>query len=469
MVPKEKQDTPTYYRKEQTTMSSTPSPKSQKMTEGNITKLLITFALPLFVGNLFQQFYNTVDSIVVGNFVSKTALAAVGSTDCIINTIIGFFTGLSTGAGVVIAHSFGSGNDKALHRAVHTTIALTLVLSVVFTIAGLLLSPVFLQLMDTPEDVLPEASQYLRIYFAGISGLMLYNMGSGILRAVGDSRRPLYILMVCALGNIFFDLLFVIVFHAGVEGVAYATILSQWISAILVLVILTREKSSYRLIWKDLHIHKGTAMSIFRIGFPAGLQIAVTSFSNVFVQSYINHFGADCMSGWTAYTKIDQLMFLPMQSLALSATTFVGQNYGAGRLDRVKRSVWVTLAIGVIYTLCTGAALLAGQDAILHLFTADEAVVTYGKLAMRWFCPFYFLLSILHGLAGAVRGTGASIPPMVVLLVSLCLFRVVWIQFLLPFFSGIEGVFILYPVSWGLGALLMILYAWKGKWMEYHT
>ena len=216
-------------------MSSTPSPKSQKMTEGNITKLLITFALPLFVGNLFQQFYNTVDSIVVGNFVSKTALAAVGSTDCIINTIIGFFTGLSTGAGVVIAHSFGSGNDKALHRAVHTTIALTLVLSVVFTIAGLLLSPVFLQLMDTPEDVLPEASQYLRIYFAGISGLMLYNMGSGILRAVGDSRRPLYILMVCALGNIFFDLLFVIVFHAGVEGVAYATILSQWISAILVL------------------------------------------------------------------------------------------------------------------------------------------------------------------------------------------------------------------------------------------
>lgn len=267
MVPKEKQDTPTYYRKEQTTMSSTPSPKSQKMTEGNITKLLITFALPLFVGNLFQQFYNTVDSIVVGNFVSKTALAAVGSTDCIINTIIGFFTGLSTGAGVVIAHSFGSGNDKALHRAVHTTIALTLVLSVVFTIAGLLLSPVFLQLMDTPEDVLPEASQYLRIYFAGISGLMLYNMGSGILRAVGDSRRPLYILMVCALGNIFFDLLFVIVFHAGVEGVAYATILSQWISAILVLVILTREKSSYRLIWKDLHIHKGTAMSIFRIGF----------------------------------------------------------------------------------------------------------------------------------------------------------------------------------------------------------
>lgn len=195
----------------------------------------------------------------------------------------------------------------------------------------------------------------------------------------------------------------------------------------------------------------------------------VISFSNVLVQASVNSYGAAAMAGFAAYMKIDGFNILPVSSISMAATTFVGQNYGAGRLDRVKRSVWVTLAIGVIYTLCTGAALLAGQDAILHLFTADEAVVTYGKLAMRWFCPFYFLLSILHGLAGAVRGTGASVPPMVVLLVSLCLFRVVWIQFLLPFFSGIEGVFILYPVSWGLGAVLMILYAWKGKWMEYHT
>ena len=248
-----------------------------------------------------------------------------------------------------------------------------------------------------------------------------------------------------------------------------ATIIAQAASAVLVLAVLLRTDSCVRGELRRLRVHWDMLKKIVRVGIPAALQMAVTAFSNVFVQSYINRFGADCMSGWTAYTKIDQLMFLPMQSLALSATTFVGQNYGAGRLDRVKRSVWVTLAIGVIYTLCTGAALLAGQDAILHLFTADEAVVTYGKLAMRWFCPFYFLLSILHGLAGAVRGTGASIPPMVVLLVSLCLFRVVWIQFLLPFFSGIEGVFILYPVSWGLGALLMILYAWKGKWMEYHT
>ena len=203
------------------------------MTEGNIAKQLILFALPLLVGNLFQQLYNTVDSIVVGNYVSKTALAAVGSTDCIINTIIGFFSGLSTGAGVVISHNFGSRDDKALHCTVHTTIALTLVLAVFFTIAGLFLSPFFLRLMDTPEDVLPESSRYLTIYFAGVSGLMLYNMGAGILRAVGDSTRPLYILIVCAITNIILDLVFVIVFHMGVSGVAYATIISQWISTSL--------------------------------------------------------------------------------------------------------------------------------------------------------------------------------------------------------------------------------------------
>ena len=440
-------------------MSSTPSPKSQKMTEGNITKLLITFALPLFVGNLFQQFYNTVDSIVVGNFVSKTALAAVGSTDCIINTIIGFFTGLSTGAGVVIAHSFGSGNDKALHRAVHTTIALTLVLSVVFTIAGLLLSPVFLQLMDTPEDVLPEASQYLRIYFAGISGLMLYNMGSGILRAVGDSRRPLYILMVCALGNIFFDLLFVIVFHAGVEGVAYATILSQWISAILVLVILTREKSSYRLIWKDLHIHKGTAMSIFRIGFPAGLQIAVTSFSNVFVQSYINHFGADCMSGWTAYTKIDQLMFLPMQSLALSATTFVEQNLGAGDTPRAQQGVRRALGISLAVTAVLMVPVLVFAPQLTAFFNRKAEVVAYGTLLLRYISPFYLLCCINQIYSGALRGAGNSQVPMVIMLGSFVVFRQIYLYIVSHFITNtLLPLAMGYPAGWLVCSAATLLY-----------
>ena len=364
MVPKEKQDTPTYYRKEQTTMSSTPSPKSQKMTEGNITKLLITFALPLFVGNLFQQFYNTVDSIVVGNFVSKTALAAVGSTDCIINTIIGFFTGLSTGAGVVIAHSFGSGNDKALHRAVHTTIALTLVLSVVFTIAGLLLSPVFLQLMDTPEDVLPEASQYLRIYFAGVSGLMLYNMGSGILRAVG-------------------------------------------------------------------------------------------------VQSYINHFGSSCMAGWTTYGKLDKFCLLPIQSIGLAVTTFVGQNLGADNMKRARKGTTVALFISIATALILMAPVIIFAPFLASLFTNEPEVLTYGIHFIRLMMPFYLAISFNQIFANALRGAGNSVTPMVIMMGSFIVFRQIYLYFISKYFNNITATALGYPLGWVLCSILLIIYYWK--------
>ena len=435
--------------------------KTKTLTEGTPWKQILLFSIPIFWGNIFQLLYSLVDTKIVGSTLGTEALAAVGSTDCIINTIIGFFTGLSTGAGVVIAHSFGSGNDKALHRAVHTTIALTLVLSVVFTIAGLLLSPVFLQLMDTPEDVLPEASQYLRIYFAGISGLMLYNMGSGILRAVGDSRRPLYILMVCALGNIFFDLLFVIVFHAGVEGVAYATILSQWISAILVLVILTREKSSYRLIWKDLHIHKGTAMSIFRIGFPAGLQIAVTSFSNVFVQSYINHFGSSCMAGWTTYGKLDKFCLLPIQSIGLAVTTFVGQNLGADNMKRARKGTTVALFISIATALILMAPVIIFAPFLASLFTNEPEVLTYGIHFIRLMMPFYLAISFNQIFANALRGAGNSVTPMVIMMGSFIVFRQIYLYFISKYFNNITATALGYPLGWVLCSILLIIYYWK--------
>ena len=440
---------------------------ARDMTQGSIVMQLVAFSLPLMLGNIFQMLYNTVDSVVVGNFVGTEALAAVGSTTMIVNIMVFFFNGFATGASVVIARRFGARDNESLHTAIQTTMAATFILAVLFTVLGLLSVDPMLRLMATPDDVFDHAALYLRIYIGGFSGLVIYNMCSGILRAVGDTTRPLYFLVLTSVLNIVLDLFFVLNLKAGIAGVAYATIISQFISAGLTLVVLTCTKDVYRMDWRELKIDRAVLGEIIQVGLPAGIQSIVTAVSNVFVQSYINVFGSLCMAGWSAYNKLDQFVLLPMQSFAMASTTFVGQNYGAGRLDRVKRSVWVTLAIGVIYTLCTGAALLAGQDAILHLFTADEAVVTYGKLAMRWFCPFYFLLSILHGLAGAVRGTGASIPPMVVLLVSLCLFRVVWIQFVLPFFAGIEGVFVLYPVSWALGAVLMALYAWKGSWMTY--
>lgn len=307
-----------------------PARRDVDMTQGSITRHLIQFALPLLAGNVFQQLYNMVDTWVVGNFVSNEAFSAVGTVGPIVNMLIGFFMGLSSGAGVVISQYYGAHRPEKVRDTVHTAMVLTLVLCAAFTALGLALIPAMLDLMNTPAEVLPESTAYLSIYFSGITGLLIYNMGSGILRAVGDSRRPFYFLVVSAVLNTGLDLLFVIRFHMGVAGVAWATIIAQAVSAVLVLAVLMRTDSCVRVELRRLRVHWDMLKKIVRVGIPAALQMAVTAFSNVFVQSYINHFGADCMSGWTAYTKIDQLMFLPMQSLALSATTFVGQNLGAG-------------------------------------------------------------------------------------------------------------------------------------------
>ncbi len=422
---------------------------------------LILFALPLLIGNLFQQLYNTVDSIVVGNFVSKTALAAVGSTDNIINTIIGFFSGLATGAGVVISHSFGSGDKKALHRAVHTTITLTFVLSIFFTIAGLLLAPLFLKLMATPEDVLPEASAYLRIYFAGVSGLMIYNMGSGILRAVGDSRRPLYILIVCAVTNIVLDLAFVVYLGAGVEGVAYATIISQWISAILVLVILTKEQSDYRLVWKDLRIDKRTTLSILRIGFPAGLQMAITAFSNVFVQSYINQFGSSCMAGWTTYGKLDKFCLLPIQSLGLSITTFVGQNLGARKMERARKGTAYAVILSIGAALVLMMPVMAAAPMLATLFTKDPEVIAYGVRFIRLMMPFYVAISFNQILGNALRGAGNSVTPMILMMSSFIVFRQIYLFAISHIYNTITSVALGYPFGWILCSVLLLIYYMK--------
>ena len=453
-------------------MAATAQPQQEKtllMTEGSIWKSILLFSVPLILGNLLQQLYNTADSIIVGNFLGSNALAAVGSSGSPIYLLIGFSQGVAVGAGVVVSQYLGAKDKKETRIAVHTSLAIAVILGLILTVGGIAVSRSLLVWMNTPEEVLGDAVTYMKLYFGGVLFSVVYNMAAGILNAAGNSRRSVIYLACASITNIILDLVLIAGLKMGVAGAAIATDISQLVSCVLSLRFLMKVDADYKVELSAIRLHHKMAGRIIRVGLPTGIQNMVISFSNVLVQASVNSYGAAAMAGFAAYMKIDGFNILPVSSISMAATTFVGQNYGAGRLDRVKRSVWVTLAIGVIYTLCTGAALLAGQDAILHLFTADEAVVTYGKLAMRWFCPFYFLLSILHGLAGAVRGTGASIPPMVVLLVSLCLFRVVWIQFLLPFFSGIEGVFILYPVSWGLGAVLMILYAWKGKWMEYHT
>ena len=441
------------------------------MTTGSLWRNIPLFAFPVAATSILEQLSNLIATVIIGNFSGDQgtlAMAAVGSNVPLTSLMLNLFIGMSLGSNVVIANAIGRNDQNMVKRAVHTSILMALVGFVVIALGEIFAEPM-LAALNVPAETMPLASLYLRVFLLSMPSILLYNFEAAIFRSVGITRMPLQALAVSTVLNIGLDLIFVPVLHWGVAGVAIATAIAYTVSAATLFIRLLKTDSVVRVTPRDLAIDPVALKRIVKIGLPAGIQSAVFAVANIIIQSAINSPGTVVMAASSAAFNIEIITYDILNAFSQACTTFVGQNYGAGRLDRVKRSVWVTLAIGVIYTLCTGAALLAGQDAILHLFTADEAVVTYGKLAMRWFCPFYFLLSILHGLAGAVRGTGASIPPMVVLLVSLCLFRVVWIQFLLPFFSGIEGVFILYPVSWGLGALLMILYAWKGKWMEYHT
>ena len=291
-------------------------------------------------------------------------------------------------------------------------------------------------------------------------------MAAGILNAAGNSQRSLLYLGIASGTNILLDLVLIAGLRMGVAGAAIATDISQLVSCVLALRFLMRVQDDYRVTAREIRVHGKMAVRIIKVGLPTGIQNMVISLSNILVQASVNGYGAAAMAGFAAYMKVDGFNILPIMSFSMAATTFVGQNFGAGKLDRVKKSLWVTLGMGVIYTILTGVLLLAFQDPIMHLFTHEEDVVAFGCTAMHYFCPFYWELSILHGLAGTVRGTGKTIPPMVVLLVSLCVFRIGWIQWVLPFFSSIDGIFLLYPVSWGLGALMMVGYAWKANWLE---
>ena len=441
--------------------------KTRLMTEGSIWKSILLFSVPLILGNLLQQLYNTADSIIVGNFVGSNALAAVGSSGSPIFLLIGFSQGIAVGAGVVVAQYLGAKDREDAQRAVHTALALAVLLGLILTIGGILVSRALLTAMDTPAEVLEDAVTYIQIYFGGVLFSVVYNMAAGILNAAGNSQRSLLYLGIASGTNILLDLVLIAGLRMGVAGAAIATDISQLVSCVLALRFLMRVQDDYRVTAREIRVHGKMAVRIIKVGLPTGIQNMVISLSNILVQASVNGYGAAAMAGFAAYMKVDGFNILPIMSFSMAATTFVGQNFGAGKLDRVKKSLWVTLGMGVVYTILTGVLLLAFQDPIMHLFTHEEDVVAFGCTAMHYFCPFYFLLAILHGMAGAVRGTGRSVPPMVVLLISLCLFRVVWIQFVLPFFAGIEGVFVLYPVSWALGAVLMALYAWKGSWMTY--
>ena len=436
------------------------------MTQGSIAGRLFFFAVPLILGNLLQQLYNTADSVIVGNFIGSRALAAVGAGTSLINLIISFATGVATGTGVVVSQYLGAKMHDGVKTAVHTAFAIALILGVTLSLGGALLARPLLIWMDTPEEVLPDAVGYLRIYFGGLVFSILYNMAAGILNAAGNSRRSLLYLACASVTNIALDLLFIEVLNFGVAGAAWATNISQLLSGALAVAFLIKTKEPYRLTLREIRLDRPMARRIIRIGLPAGVQSMVISLSNVLIQSSVNRFGADAMAGFVAYMKIDGFNILPVTSLSLAITTFVGQNYGAGRMDRVRRGMWVALAMTVAYTAATGALLMLFSDPIMRLFTSDDPVVAFGELAMRYFCPFYPLLGALHSLGGTVRGTGHSVPPMVILLSTFCLFRMLWLWFILPLIGTMDGVLVIYPVSWLLGLILMALYTWKGRWRE---
>lgn len=428
------------------------------MTQGTIWKLLLQFAIPLSVGLLFQQLYNTVDTVVVGKFVGKQALAAVGSTSSIVNMLVGLCAGLSTGASVIISQSYGAKEYQKLSDAVHTTILATVIVSVLASVAGVLLVTPLLHMMDTPEDVFPQARQYLTIYFAGVSGLLLYNMGSGILRAVGDSRRPLYFLIFSALLNVVMDLLFVIVFDLAIAGVAYATIISQFISALLVLFTLSRSDAPYAIRWNRLGIKKDILKQILAVGLPSGIQQAVTSFSNVFVQSYINGFGSDCMAGWSSYSKIDVYALVPVQSIAIASTTFVGQNYGAGKLDRARKGVRQALTMSIGITALLLGIMVIFRRPLVTLFTDDQAVIDYGARFIAIISPFYIATCFNQIFAGALRGTGRAKVPMFIMLTSFVVVRQIYLAVSKALGGGIVAVALGYPLGWVLCSILMSIY-----------
>ena len=432
--------------------------KDVDMTQGNITRHIISFALPLLIGNIFQQLYNTVDTWVVGNYVSNEAFSAVGTVGPIINMLIGFFMGLSSGAGVVISQYYGAKRHQEVHDTVHTAMVMTLIMGVAFTAIGLAMTPFMLRLMNTPENVMPESTAYLTIYFSGILGLMIYNIGAGILRAVGDSQRPFYFLVVCAVINTVLDLLFVLVFHMGVEGVALATVIAQSTSALLVVITLTKTDTCIKLRLRDLKISCAMLGKIFRVGIPAAIQMAITSFSNIFVQSYINYFGDNCMSGWTAYAKIDQLLFLPMQSIALASTTFVGQNLGCNQVERAKKGVSQSLLIAIVSTVVLMIPVMVFASPVVAFFNSKAEVVEIGTMLLHWLSPFYVLCCFNQIYSGALRGAGNSRAPMVIMLSSFVVFRQVYLFIMAQICNEIIPIAMSYPAGWLLCSTLTAIY-----------
>ena len=428
------------------------------MTEGTVWKRIVRFAVPVFIGQLFQQMYNTVDSLIVGKMIGTSALAAVTATGSIIYLIVGFFMGFSMGAGVVIARDIGAGDERAVQRSVHTTVAMGLVATVIMTALGMLLTPVICGWMGTPDDVFPEATLYLRTYFAGSIGLVFYNLFVGILQASGDSKHPLYYLIFSSVLNAILDFSFIRFLHMGVEGAALATIIGQFVSAVLVMRRLLRTDEVIRFVPKLIRFDRGKLIQIVQIGLPTALQACVIDLANMMIQSYINSFGKVAMAGIGASTKLEGFIFLPVNAFSMAISTFVAQNLGAGERGRVRQGIKFGLITSVLVVEALGALMVVFSPQLVALFDSNPEVIHYGSLRGQ-ICGFFFCLcGFSHVSSAVMRGAGKPVVPTVVMLTCWCAVRVVTLMTIGRVYHNILLAIWIYPITWSLSAIVYVFY-----------
>ena len=436
------------------------------LTEGPIGRKILAFAFPLFLGNLFQQLYNTADSLIVGNFIGSDALAAVSSSGSLIFLLVGFFNGISVGAGVVIARFFGARDKDGVERSVHTTVAFGLAAGVLLTVIGILFTPFILRLMGTPADVLPSSILYFRIYFCGSLAFVMYNICVGILQSVGDSKHPLYYLIFSSVVNVVLDLLFVAVLHLGVGSAALATVISQFLSAGLCFLRLTHIQEEYRIVIRRIRFDLPMLKQVIQNGLPTGLQNSIIAFANVVVQSNINAFGKMAVAGCGSYSKIEGFGFLPINCFTMALTTFISQNLGARQYDRAKKGARFGILCSISIAELVGFLIFLFSPAIIALFNDDPQVVAYGVTQARTVTLFYFLLAYSHCLAAIFRGAGRSAVPMTVMLVCWCIIRVTYITIIVKFVPVINVIFWAYPLTWSLSSIIFTIYFFKSDWMH---
>lgn len=436
-------------------------------TEGIIWKQLLAFFFPLWFGTLFQQLYNTVDTVVVGRFVGKAALAAVGCTGTVVNLTVGIFTGISSGAVVVIAQQFGARRPERVRQGVHTAMLLGVFLGGAFMVIGFLTAPWILRVMDTTADTLADAQLYLRIYFLGMIPNVVYNMGTGVLRAIGDSRRPLYFLMAASLCNIVLDLALVLGFGLGVLGVAAATVASQLLSAVLVVFSLVRASGQpYQLFPRQACIENQSLKAILRLGVPAALQSVMYNISNIIIQAAINSFGTNTVAAWTAYGKVDVIFWMSISSMGLAVTTFAGQNFGAGKIDRLKQGVRVSIWMSAGFAVVLSAVMTLFARPILSMFTPDGDVLNIGVEMVYLLSPCFVTYILIELLAGAIRGAGKSLAPTLITLFGVCALRLFWLLVAAPLHKTVPMIELSYPITWTVTSAAMAIYYYWGRWLK---